>query len=126
MEQLIDTLRQQATKTLASLQEEIAKREQELADLKAEAERWQSMLGEKPKAATLSPAPRPAQAAPQPRLDWNAILKELPATFTAKDVAEQSNKPLQSVYTRVFYWVRTGKVTKTKSGYQKTGTRTSA
>jgi hypothetical protein len=46
MDRVIITLRQQATKTLSTLQKEIAKREEELEELKAEAARWKSVEGQ--------------------------------------------------------------------------------
>jgi hypothetical protein len=116
MERLILTLRRQTTKALASLQKKIAQREKELEELKAEAARWESALGKEAKAASSLPSRR-SQAAK--RLDWNAILKGLPATFTAKDLAQRAGKPVNRAYAPLSRWLKAKKVRKRKDGYQK-------
>ena len=94
---LLASLQREATKALATLRQEIAQREQELAALKAEAARWQSVM--QPPARGVSPAVTPSRLLPskRPQLDWSAILKRLPTRFTAQDVgrkrrASQLNK----------------------------------
>ncbi len=117
MERPILTLRRQATKALASLQGEIAKREKELEELKAEAARWESALGKETKKAAPSLRSRRPQAAK--RLDWNAILKELPTTFTAKDLAQRAGKPVNRIYSPLSRWLKAKNVRRKKDGYQK-------
>ena len=135
---LLTTLTQQATKALAALHKEITKREQELATLKAEAVRWQNVMRGPPgpgRTAGIVPAPPPPlrpmgkivgpAVAPRvplpkrPRLDWRAILKELPARFTTKDVAQKAGKPLGHVYVYVSRWMKDKKVRRVEEGYQK-------
>jgi hypothetical protein len=117
MDRLILTLRRQATKAVASLQKEIAQREKELEELKAEAARWESALGKEAKKAAPSLPSRPPQAAK--RLDWNAILKGLPTTFTAKDLAQRAGKPVNRTYAPLSRWLKAKKVKRGKDGYQK-------
>ncbi len=75
---LVATLTLQATKALTVLRQEITQRERELAALKAQAARWQRVLREPARgvrpAVTLPRVPPPTR----PRLDWSAILQELP------------------------------------------------
>jgi hypothetical protein len=94
---LLTTLQRQAAKALASLQQAIMRREQELAELQAEAARWKSVMREqsgvsRPAAPTAHP-----RAARASRLDWRAVLQELPTTFSARDVAQKTQKPLVTV-----------------------------
>jgi len=81
---LLTSFQRQASTALAAVTKEIQQREHELAALKAEAARWQSVLrapagGNGPTA----PAPR-RRSAKRRRLDWNAILKELPPALPPK------------------------------------------
>jgi hypothetical protein len=114
MERLITTLRRQATKALASLQKEIARRERELEKFKTEAARWESALGKETKETVPSHRPQAAK-----RLDWNTILKGLPTTFTAKDLAQRAGKPVNRAYGPLSRWLKAKKVRKRKDGYQK-------
>jgi hypothetical protein len=72
------------------------------------------------------PAVTPPQVPPpkRPQLDWSAILKELPARFTTKDVAQKAGKPIAQIYTHVSGWRRDKKVRKVEGGYQKVSTAT--
>jgi hypothetical protein len=117
MDRLITNLRRQTTKALASLQKEITQREKELEELKAEAARWESALGKEAEKAAPSLPSRQPQAAK--RLDWNAVLKELPTTFTAKDLAQRAGKPVNRTYGPLSRWLKAKKVRKRKDGYQK-------
>ncbi len=116
---LVATLTQQATKALTALRQEITQREQALAALKAQAARWQRVLREPARgvrpAVTLPRVPPPKR----PRLDWSAILQELPTRFTTQDVAQKAGKPLGHVYVYVSRWMKDKKVRKVKEGYQK-------
>ena len=110
-------LRQQAAKALAALEKEIAKQEQALAGLKAEAARWKSLLGGQSKGASAA-APRRARK-PKRQVNWSAVLAGLPRTFTAREVANKAGKPIAQVYVRVGRWMKDKKVRKGKDGYQK-------
>jgi hypothetical protein len=123
---LLTTLQRQAAKALASLQQAIMRREQELAELQAEAARWKSVMREqsgvsRPAAPTAHP-----RAARASRLDWRAVLQELPTTFSARDVAQKTQKPLKQVYVRVGRWRRNNKIRKVTDGYQKVTAPTSS
>jgi hypothetical protein len=47
------------------------------------------------------------------------VLAELTPTFTTKDVAQKTGKPMEQVYAGVSRWVKDKKVKKTKDGYQR-------
>ena len=116
---LLTNLQREATKALAALDKEITQRERELAVLKAEAARWQRVM--RPPARRVTPAVTPPRVPPpkRPRLDWSAILKELPARFTTQEVAQKAGKPLGHVYVYVSRWMKDKKVRRVKDGYQK-------
>ena len=116
---LLTGLEREATKALATLRQEIVQREQELATLKAEAARWQSVMQEPP--TGVGPAVTRGRVTPskQPQLDWSAILKGLPNRFTAQDVAQKASKPIEQVYVHVSRWMKDKKVRKVEGGYQK-------
>jgi hypothetical protein len=96
---LLTNLHHQATAGLAAMTKEIRQREQELATLKAEAARWQNVLREPAEEERpTAPAPR-RRATRRRRLDWNVILKALPARFTTKDIAQKTGKPMAHAYT---------------------------
>lgn len=115
---LLTTLHQQATEALASLHEEITQRERELAELKAEAARWQNVMGGQSQRVRTAAVPRQARK-PQRRVDWNALLTGFPRTFTAREVATKAGKPIAQVYTHVSHWMKEKKVRKVADGYQK-------
>lgn len=114
---VLSGLKQQASKALSSLQQEIARRERELTMLKAEAARWVRALGDSGRRArgTSFRGMRREQS----RIDWSQVLGELPANFTAKDIAQKTGKPMEQVYAGVSRWVKDKKIKKTKDGYQK-------
>ncbi len=115
---LLTTLHQQAAKALALLHREIAQREQDLARLQAEAARWQSVMGRRSQRVRAAAVP-PQVRKPQRRVDWNAVLAELPRTFTARAVATKAGKPIAQVYTHVSHWMKEKNVRKVARGYQK-------
>jgi hypothetical protein len=123
---LLTALKQQTAKALAPLLKEIARREQELAVLKGEAARWKSVVRGQAKTTNAAVAARRAPGAKKRRLDWSAILADLPTKFTAKDVAEKTGKPMEQVYAGVARWVKDKKAKKGKGGYQKAPTPTPA
>jgi hypothetical protein len=117
---LLATLHHQATKAVAALQKEIGQREKELLRLKAEAERWKGVVSAPARMPRVAASAR-AAAAQESRLDWSALLTELPAKFTLKELAEKANKPLHQTYIGVARWIK--KVRKVKDGYQKVSAR---
>jgi hypothetical protein len=116
---LLINLQRQSSTVLAAVTKEIQQREQELAALKAEAARWQSVLREPAdgKESTAS-APR-RRSAKRRRLDWNAVLQGLPTRFTTKDLAQKTGKPIAHAYTSVSRWMKEKKVRRGKDGYEK-------
>ncbi|MGH8009812.1 MAG: hypothetical protein ACREQ3_22690 [Candidatus Binatia bacterium] len=114
----LDTLKRQAAKAVVSLQQEITRRAKELTALKEEAERWVNIIGrQSPTAKTTAARRRTRQKSA--RIDWNAVLAELPATFTARDVAQKTGKPMEQVYAGVSRWAKDKKIKKGKNGYRK-------
>ena len=116
---ILITLKRQAASALTSLQQEIAQRERELTELKAEAARWQSMVRGHARVASTTAVSSPTRARQRPRLDWNAILRQLPATFTAQEVVATAGKPIEQIYTHVSRWKNAKKIRKVANGYQK-------
>ena len=116
---LVATLTLQATKALTVLRQEITQRERELAALKAQAARWQSVVREPARRARPTVAPSQAPPPKRLRLDWSAILQELPTRFTTQDVAQKAGKPIGHVYVYVSRWRKDKKVRRVKEGYQK-------
>ena len=116
---LLTSLQREATKALATLSHEITQRERELAVLKTEAARWQSVR--RGPAKRVGPAVTPPWVPPpkKPQLDWSAILKKLPAQFTTKEVAQKAGKPIDQVYVHLSRWMKDKKVRRVKDGYQK-------
>src|SRR3954470_20268324 len=86
-----NVLRKQANKVLSSLRREIAQKDKELAALRQDAQRLEAVVSGRAVAAAGGGAPRI-------RLDWDLILKELPDTFTSKEVGQKSGKPMEQVY----------------------------
>lgn len=113
----LTTLKKQATRVLASLRREIGQREKDLALLKQEAQRWQNAVSGRPAARNGAVLGRGERV--RSRLDWKAVLSELPDTFTPKDVAQKTGKPMEQVYAGLSRWAKDKKVRKGKSGYQK-------
>ena len=116
---LLANLQRQATTVLAAVTTEIKQREQELAALKAEAARWQSVRREPTREnGPTAPIPR-KRATKRRRLDWTVILKELPTRFTTKDIAQKTDRPVVHAYTYVSRWMKEKKVRRGKDGYEK-------
>ena len=116
---LLTRLQREARRALAALRKEIARRERALAALTAEATRWQSVLQGPARGGGLVvtlPQRSPSQ---RPRLDWSALLQELPTRFTIQAVAQQAGKPLGQVYVYMSRWRKDKKVRKVAGGYQK-------
>ena len=116
--QAVRRLRAQAVKAVAALEKEIVTQEQELAALKQEAARWQRVLGGRVPRTRGARAPGRARREGS-RVDWSTVLAELPQTFTAKDVAQKTSKPIRQIYVYLSRWGKDKKVRKGKEGYQK-------
>jgi len=108
----LGVLKRQASKVMTSLRREIAQKEKELSALRQDVQRLQGMVNGRSVATS---------GAPRMRLDWNLVLKELPDTFSSKDVSAKSGKPMEQVYAGLNRWIKDRKVKKGKEGYQKTG-----
>jgi hypothetical protein len=116
---LLTRLQRQTTVALVAVTNEIQQREQELATLKAEAARWQSLLRTPAGGNGPSAPARRRRSTKRRRLDWTAILKELPSRFTTKDLAQKTGRPTAHAYTYVSRWMKDKKVRRVKDGYQK-------
>jgi len=116
----LDNLKSQGARILDALQREISTRERELAELKAEADRWQSVLNTTQYANTDN-VPAKKGRRRRRRIDWNATLEALPATFSAKTIEEVTGKPREQVYAAVSRWSKANKVKRGRDGYQKVG-----
>jgi hypothetical protein len=123
---LLSTLKQQAKKALASLQREITRRERELMALQGEVSRWESILSGQSHLGRTSTGARAGRKSRGTRLDWNVVLNKLPSSFSVKQVAEETGKPIQQAYAGVARWVTDKKVKKGKDGYQKVGAANSS
>jgi hypothetical protein len=116
---IVTTLKRQAAQAVVVLQQEITRRAKELDALKEEATQWLNISGPPASSRKAAPAQRHGKQKGR-RLDWNALLVEMPPTFTAKDVAQRTGKPLQQVYAAASRWFKDKKIKKTKDGYRKT------
>ncbi len=116
----LGTLKRQAAKAFDSLQQEITRRSKELTAMKEEATRWAGMIGGQSRTASTMTSRRRARKTRRRRLDWNTVLAELPTTFTAKEVAQKTGKPMEQVYAGVSRWAKDKKIKKGANGYHKT------
>ena len=105
-------LKKQAAQTLDALEQQIVQLEKDLAELNEEADMCRQLLG-KP----TSKASRKGSAGQ--RVNWAAVLSNLPKQFTAKDVMAETNRPPAAVYTQLYQLKKAGKLKRTKTGYQK-------
>ncbi len=121
LQPLLADLKRQGVKVLAALQQEIAKQEKDLTELKATAARWKEVVGGQTKmVGTAAPLPTRTKRKKR-RIDWNAVLAGLSASFTTKEVQQQTGKPMEQVYAGLSRWVKDKKIKKNSSGvYQKT------
>jgi len=126
LQPLLANLKRQGVKVLTALQQEIAKREQELAELKTTATRWGEIVGKQTRVTGAAPAPARA-GRKRRRIDWNAVLVNLPTAFNAKEVQQQTGKPIEQVYAGLSRWVKDKKIKRTSNGaYQKAASTASA
>ena len=101
-------LKKQAAQTLDALEQQIVQLEKDLAELNEEADMCRQLLGK----------PTSKGSAGQ-RVNWAAVLSNLPKQFTAKDVMAETNRPPAAVYTQLYQLKKAGKLKRTKTGYQK-------
>jgi hypothetical protein len=121
LQPLLADLKRQGVKVLTALQQEIAKQEKDLTELKATAARWKEVVGgQTTMVGTAAPLPTRTTRKKR-RIDWHAVLAGLSASFTTKEVQQQTGKPMEQVYAGLSRWVKDKKIKKTSSGvYQKT------
>jgi len=120
LQSLLTNLTRQGEKTLAALQQEIAKREKELEALRTTESRWREAVGGRGGAVRPTPLARMQTPRRKRRLDWNMVLAGLPATFRPKEVQQKTGKPIEQVYAGLARWVKDKKVKKNPEGaYQK-------
>jgi hypothetical protein len=86
---LLAPLHRKATKALRSLHQEITRREQELADLKAEVARWKQVVSEQDGKSHFRTPPLGVSAASRSHVNWTAMLKQLPVHFTPRDITAE-------------------------------------
>lgn len=121
LQPLLADLKRQGVKVLTALQQEIAKQEKDLTELKATAARWKEVVGgQMTMVGTAASLPTRTKRKKR-RIDWNAVLAGLSASFTTKEVQQQTGKPMEQVYAGLSRWVKDKKIKKNSSGvYQKT------
>ncbi len=126
LQPLLANLKRQGVKVLTALQQEVAKREKELTELKTTAARWKEVVGRQTRTAGAA-APSPTRTRRRKRrLDWNFVLASLPASFNTKEVQQKTSKPMEQVYAGLSRWVKDKKVKKNPNGiYQKTSSPSS-
>lgn len=122
LEGKLGTIRQEVQQVLRGLKREIAKREAELAGLKAQYARGAALLG--------GQAPKPA-AVPRRRqkraraIDWHKVFASLPARFTLAALAahpQAGKRPKSHLYAIVSRWKKEKKLTADPAGgYRKLG-----
>ena|SRR5215510_8492084 len=120
LQPLLTNLKRQGTKVLTVLQQEIAKREKALAELKTTAARWKEAVGGQTRIMGAATPSQIRGGRKKRRIDWSVALAGLPASFNAKDVQRQTGKPMEQVYAGVSRWVKDKKIKKNPNGiYQK-------
>ena len=120
LQPLLADLKRQGVKVLTALEQEIVKQEKDLTELKATAARWKEVVGGQTRmVGTAAPLPTRTKRKKR-RIDWNAVLAGLSASFTTKEVQQQTGKPMEQVYAGLSRWVKDKKIKKNSSGvYQK-------
>lgn len=118
MSEALDALKKQASKQLATLEKEIAGRQQQLDSLRAEAEMVMRVLGKSSGSATSTRA-KTDKSGQRTRTDWQPVLNSLPKNFSVKDVLAKLEHTPGNIYVRLGKWVDQKKVKKVGKGYQK-------
>jgi hypothetical protein len=120
LEGKLGTIRHEVQQVLRGLKREIARREAELAGLKAQYARGAALLS--------GPAPRPAaptrrRAKRAKAIDWKKVFGSLPARFTLAALADHpqaGKRPKSHLYAIVSRWKKEKKLaTDPAGGYRK-------
>ena len=112
---IVSTLRSDAARVIAALDQEIARRRKELAELVAHADAWRATLGGRISAALgelggkTVKAPRAKRGRPRggKRVSWDAVLASLPESFTIEDVLKNpdaARKGRAQIYPALNRW----------------------
>ena len=118
LEGKLGVIRREVLKVLRGLKREIARREADLAGVKAEFARGMDLLRGKGKARP-APARRRAKRARRPRVNWKAVFASLPARFSLKTlgrhpVAGKRSKP--QLYAILSRWKKDGVLARDPDG----------
>lgn len=113
--------RQQFQAMLDSIRREIAARESELSELKAQYERVAGALGGGPRAARPSPAaaPRRGRRRRAKALDWKQVYASLPARFSLETLSRHPSAGKRSkphLYAIISRWKKEKKIAKDAAG----------
>ena len=119
----LEQVKRQARALLITLNAEIRNKETELKQLKEEADALSRLSGA-PRMAARSAAP--AAAAPAPasarrggRINWSAILQQLPKQFKASDIRQVNivkNKRPSELFAAITRWIEAGLVKRRTRG----------
>jgi hypothetical protein len=118
MSEALDALKKQASKQLATLEKEIAGKQQQLDALRAEAEMVMGVLG-KPSGSAKSAKAKTGESGQRTRTDWQPVLDSLPHKFSVKDVLGKLEHTPGNIYVRLGKWVDQKTVKKVGKEYQK-------
>jgi hypothetical protein len=118
LEGKLGSIRQEVQQLLQGLKREIAKREAELAALKAEYSRGAGLLQAGPKPPAV-PARRTRKARRARPIDWQKVLGTLPARFTLKELSAHpvaGKRPKSHLYSIVSRWKKDRKLAAAPGG----------
>ncbi len=110
-------IKQQAVTALREIRGEIRAREQELDQLREQEKQISTLVGPVRGAAP--------ERAPGRRIDWSAVLNQLPSEFTVSDVRKVrgiSEKPSSEIFAGITRWIEAKAVKRKGRGiYQRVG-----
>ncbi len=113
-------IRQEVMNALRDLKREIAKKEEELAAMRAEYAKGEAMLRGQ---VSAPPAPSPRRARRSRQIDWKEVFGSLPAHFTIKTLARHpiaGRRPKPHLYAILSRWKKAGMLAKDSGdGYRK-------
>lgn len=109
-------IRREVLKVLGALKREIAKREEELASLKAEHAKGEELLrgGAKPRPARVRRRARRSR-----QVNWKEVFSSLPARFTLKTLARHpvaGRRPKAHLYAILSRWKKEGVLARDSAG----------
>lgn len=114
-------VQQQARELLATLHKEIRAKEIELNRLKEEESQLSQLTGRVAEAAT---AGRPARNGRSGRINWRAVLEQLPKQFKASDIRTVRglrDKRPSEIFAAITRWIEAGMVKRKSRGlYERT------